>query len=145
MHRINRQHLNPFVFNKISYKIMFANMSLYLSRWYRRAAFPQEAIPPKTHREGVVEHFPIWWGKAFFVIHKVPLKLERRDQNFYAFHKCFNRISISATITELRLIINKTMWQLRAAIVSWVGCLLKDSDVFILFAGKSQIPLKISI
>ena len=59
MYRINRQHLDPFVFNKISYKIMFANMSLYLSRWYRRAAFPQEAIPPKTHRAGVVEHFQI--------------------------------------------------------------------------------------
>ena len=29
--------------------------------------------------------------------------------------------------------------------MSWVGCLLKESEVFILFAENSQIPLKISV
>ena len=29
--------------------------------------------------------------------------------------------------------------------VSWVGCLLKDSELFILFAENSQILLKISV
>ena len=29
--------------------------------------------------------------------------------------------------------------------MSWVGCLLKDSELFILFAENSQILLKISI
>ena len=29
--------------------------------------------------------------------------------------------------------------------MSWVGCLLKDSKLFILFAENSQIPLKISV
>ena len=35
--------------------------------------------------------------------------------------------------------------QLSAAMMSWVGCLLKDSDIFILFAINSQIFLKISV
>ena len=29
--------------------------------------------------------------------------------------------------------------------MSWVGCLLKDSELFILFADNSQIRLKISV
>ena len=29
--------------------------------------------------------------------------------------------------------------------MSWVGCLLKDSELFILFAENSQILLKISV
>jgi len=29
--------------------------------------------------------------------------------------------------------------------MSWVGCLLKDSEIFILFAENSQILLKISV
>ena len=29
--------------------------------------------------------------------------------------------------------------------MSWVGCLLKDSELFILFAANSQILLKISV
>ena len=41
------------------------------------------------------------------------------------------------------------MWQLCAAMMSWVrcwvGCLLKDSELFILFAENSQILLKISV
>ena len=37
------------------------------------------------------------------------------------------------------------MWQLCAATMSWVGCLLKDSEFFVLFAEDSQIHLKISV
>ena len=37
------------------------------------------------------------------------------------------------------------MWQLCAAMMSWVSCLLKDSELFILFAENRQIPLKISV
>ena len=35
--------------------------------------------------------------------------------------------------------------QLCAAMMSWVGCLLKDAELFILFAENSQILLKISV
>ena len=35
--------------------------------------------------------------------------------------------------------------QLSAAMMSWVGCLLKNSELFILFAENSQILLKISV
>ena len=58
--------LNPIVYDKISYKIMFANMSLHRSRWYRRAAFPQEASPPKNYWASSPEHFQIQWGQEFF-------------------------------------------------------------------------------
>ena len=37
------------------------------------------------------------------------------------------------------------VWQLCAAMMSWVGCLLKDSELLILFAENSQIILKISV
>ena len=37
------------------------------------------------------------------------------------------------------------MWQLCAAIMSWVGFLLKDSELFILFAENSQKLLKFSV
>ena len=40
---------------------------------------------------------------------------------------------------------NKHMWQLCAAMMSWVGCLLKDSELFILFAENSHILCKISV
>ena len=33
------------------------------------------------------------------------------------------------------------MWLISAAIISWVGCLLPDSELFILFAKNSQILL----
>ena len=32
-----------------------------------------------------------------------------------------------------------------SSMMSWVGCLLKDSELFILFAENSQILLKISV
>ena len=32
-----------------------------------------------------------------------------------------------------------------SSMMSWVGCLLTDSDIFILFAENSQILLKISV
>ena len=35
--------------------------------------------------------------------------------------------------------------QLSAAMMSWVGCLLKNSELFIWFAENSQILLKISV
>ena len=37
------------------------------------------------------------------------------------------------------------MWQLCAAMMSWVGYLLKDSGLFILFAENGQTILKISV
>ena len=37
------------------------------------------------------------------------------------------------------------LWQLCATMMSWVGCLLKDSEHFILLAENSQILLKISV
>ena len=37
------------------------------------------------------------------------------------------------------------LWQLCATMMSWVGCLRKDSKLFILFAENSQILLKISV
>ena len=37
------------------------------------------------------------------------------------------------------------MWQLCAPMMSWVDCLLKYSELFILFAEKIQILLKISV
>ena len=37
------------------------------------------------------------------------------------------------------------MSQLSAAMTSWVGCLLEESELFILFAENSQILLKISV
>ena len=37
------------------------------------------------------------------------------------------------------------VWQLCTAMMSWVGCLLPDSELFILFAGNSQILLKVSV
>ena len=37
------------------------------------------------------------------------------------------------------------MWQFCAKMMSWVGCLLKDSEFFVLFAEHSQIHLKISV
>ena len=39
----------------------------------------------------------------------------------------------------------KFLWQLCATMMSWVGCLLKDSELFILFAENSQILLKIFV
>ena len=36
------------------------------------------------------------------------------------------------------------VWQLCATMMSWVGCLLPDSDLFILFAENSQILHNIS-
>ena len=36
------------------------------------------------------------------------------------------------------------VWQLCAAMMSWVGYLLKDSEAFILFSENSQILVKIS-
>ena len=41
--------------------------------------------------------------------------------------------------------ISRYVWQLCATMMSWVGCLLKDSKLFILFAENSQILLKISV
>ena len=32
-----------------------------------------------------------------------------------------------------------------SSMMSWVGCLLKDSDLFVLFAENSQVLLKISV
>ena len=37
------------------------------------------------------------------------------------------------------------LWQLYAAMMSWAGCLLTDSELFILFAENSQIFIKISV
>ena len=37
------------------------------------------------------------------------------------------------------------MWQWCAAMISWVGCLLKDSKHFILFGKNSQLLLKIYV
>ena len=39
----------------------------------------------------------------------------------------------------------RPMWQLCATMMSWVGCFLKDSELFILFEENIQILLKISV
>ena len=46
---------------------------------------------------------------------------------------------------KLLYFVNTLIWQLCATMMSWVGCLLKDSELFILFAENSQILLKISV
>ena len=46
---------------------------------------------------------------------------------------------------EKLIIVSRLVWQLCTAMMSWVGCLLKDSKLFILFAENSQIHLKISV
>ena len=42
-------------------------------------------------------------------------------------------------------LMSESLWQLCAAMMSWVGCLLPDSELFIIFAENSQILLKISV
>ena len=46
---------------------------------------------------------------------------------------------------ENRMLLCCLVLQLCASVMSWVDCLLTDSELFILFADKSQILLKISV
>ena len=44
-----------------------------------------------------------------------------------------------------QLKVPKYMWKLCAAMMSWVGYLLPNSELFLLFAENSQILLKVSV
>ena len=63
-----------------------------------------------------------------------------RHINFFLLQEKFNDQPWVGTQVNSALV-----WQLCATMMSSVGCLLTDSDIFILFARNSQILLKISV
>ena len=62
-----------------------------------------------------------------------------------AFDRTLSYNSKSILFTKIDKLAAKILWQLCAAMMSWVGCLQRDSELFILFAENSQILLKISV
>ena len=62
-----------------------------------------------------------------------------------AFDRTLSYNSKSILFTKFDKLAAKILWQLCAAMMSWFGCLQRDSELFILFAENSQILLKISV
>ena len=60
-----------------------------------------------------------------------------------AFDRTLSYNSKSILFTKFDKLAAKILWQLCAAMMSWFGCLQRDSELFILFAENSQILLKI--
>ena len=103
--------------------------------------------PPKNSRSSTssVE----FDAKTFFFLEKArtrDLRIQRRDKaNFSptlrnSVGNCGKLVHVWSLMTSSSLV-----WQLCAAMMCWVGYLLKDSELFILFAENSQILLKISV
>ena len=79
--------------------------------------------------------------------------LGRRKSTLLYFLACsILQVCMTCQVVELNGIIPLGMWSSESIIchnelrliMSWVGCLLKDSELFILFAENRQILLKIS-
>ena len=63
------------------------------------------------------------------------VQLRNMNHNFcFYFYLCFYEFE---NLFDLFPHHSSTLWQLCAAMMSWVGCLLKDSELFILFAENS--------
>ena len=83
-----------------------------------------------------------WWRASPTCLHwKCLGKKDIASSSFFQHAQCYHFQILKRKYWKITTI----LWQLCAAMMSWIGCLLKDSELFILFAKNSQILLKNSI
>ena len=93
------------------------------------------------------EIFRLWWLSFLFWCLSTHTRLKKKsgiDLEKY-FIQAFSKYNFVLVNKYESFTLSMIMLLLCAAMTSWVGCLLRDLELFILFAENSQIFLKISL